>query len=193
MLEESKLGREFWGHAVLTAAHIHNRMPSRSHGDLSPLEHWTGSQPDIGHLRVFGSIAWVHIPNEKRRKLDSKSVRTIFIGYEEDPGSRVYQLYNLETKKLLLSRDVIIDERIGIEVEKGQNIGIGWSPETLEEPVQSSPTCTPEFQCLDPIAVDQGSSSMPPLDNIQDSITVRPQLASTTNATVIPVQASPSY
>ena len=66
ILEDSQIGKEFWGYAVLTAPHIHNRLPSRSHNDKSPLEYWTGKLPKIGHLRVFGSTTWVHIPTEKR-------------------------------------------------------------------------------------------------------------------------------
>ena len=67
ILEDSHLGKEFWGYAVLTAAHSHNRLPSRSHSNISPLEHWTGKQPEIGHLRVFGATACVHVPGEKSR------------------------------------------------------------------------------------------------------------------------------
>ena len=66
ILEYSQLGKEFWGCAVLTAGHVHNRLPSRSHNNISPLEHWTGKLPEIGHLRVFGATPWVHIPTEKR-------------------------------------------------------------------------------------------------------------------------------
>ena len=102
LLEDSKLDKEFWGYAVLTAAHIRNRLPLRSHHDMLPLEHWTGKQPDIGHLRVFESRAWVYILNERRQKLDSLSVNTILAGYEEDAGSRVYCLYDPERKKLIL-------------------------------------------------------------------------------------------
>ena len=32
-------------------------------------------------MRVFGSIAFVHIPKVERRKLDQKSLRYIFGGY----------------------------------------------------------------------------------------------------------------
>ena len=89
ILEEAKLGKEFWGQAVLTSAHIHNHLPSRSHKDMAPLEYWTGKPPGVGHLRVFGSTTWVHIPKEKRQKLDPKSVKCILVGYEESAGSRV--------------------------------------------------------------------------------------------------------
>jgi len=89
MLEDSQLHKEFRGHAVLTAAHIHNHLTSRSNNNTTPLQYWTGKEPGIGHLRVFGSPAWVHIPKEKRRKLDPKSVECIIVGYEEHAGSRV--------------------------------------------------------------------------------------------------------
>jgi len=89
ILEDSKLKHEFWGHAVLTAAHIHNRLPSRSHQDRSPNEHWTGKVPQIRHLLLFGSTTRVHMPSERRPKLDPKSVRCVLVGYEEDAGSRV--------------------------------------------------------------------------------------------------------
>lgn len=82
ILEDAKLDKGFWGYAVLTAAHIHNRLPSRSHDNLTPLEHWTGNAPGIGHLRVFGSTAWAHIPKETRQKLDPKSVKCVLVGYE---------------------------------------------------------------------------------------------------------------
>jgi len=39
MIEEAKLNKGLRGFAVATAAHIHNRLPSRSHHDQSPLEH----------------------------------------------------------------------------------------------------------------------------------------------------------
>jgi len=42
--EDSHLGKGFRGYAVLTAAHIHNRLPSRSHSNISPREHWTSKQ-----------------------------------------------------------------------------------------------------------------------------------------------------
>ena len=81
MLLDARLGNEFWGYAVLAVAHIMNRMPSRNRGGKTPFELWTGATPTIGHLRVFGCIAHVHIPAETRRKLDRKSVPCIFIGY----------------------------------------------------------------------------------------------------------------
>ena len=110
MLLDAGLGNQFWGFAILAAAHIINRMPSRVHAGQSPFEIWTGNKPGIGHLRVFGCPTHVLIPAENRRKLDSKSAQCIFIGYAENQGTRVYKLYQPNTGKTITSRDVVFDE-----------------------------------------------------------------------------------
>jgi hypothetical protein len=40
---------------------------------MTPKEKFIGKKPDVSHLRVFGCIAYVHVPNEKRSKLDPKA------------------------------------------------------------------------------------------------------------------------
>ena len=97
MLADENLGNEFWGYAALATAHIINRMPSRAHEGKSPVEIWGGIKPSIGPLRVFGCPAHVLVPAETRRKIDPKSVRCLFIGYAEDPGTQVYKLYHKKT------------------------------------------------------------------------------------------------
>ena len=110
MIEDSRLTKPFRGYAVTTAAHIHNRLPSRSHEDKSPLEHWTGETPSIGHLRVFGSVTYMHIPGETRKKLDPRSRKCILVGYDESSSRKAYRVYDPEQKRTISSRDVIIDE-----------------------------------------------------------------------------------
>ena len=57
---------------------------------------------------MFGCIAYVHVPNELRTKLDPKVEKCILIGYYlEQKG---YKCYNLVTQKLRVSRDVVFDE-----------------------------------------------------------------------------------
>ena len=112
ILEDSKLDKKFGGQAVLTVAHIHNHVPSRSYNDKGPLEYWTGKPPVVDNLRIFGSTTWVHMPKEKRQKLDLKSVKCILVGYKGDAGSKVYRVYDAEQDRLFCSRDVIIDESL---------------------------------------------------------------------------------
>jgi hypothetical protein len=57
---------------------------------------------------VFGCIAYAHVPDEKRKKLDDKGVKCIFLGISEH--SKAYKLLNPITKKIVISRDVVFKE-----------------------------------------------------------------------------------
>jgi hypothetical protein len=65
---------------VKTAIHILNRVPSKSMSK-TPYELWTGSEPSLNHLHVWGCPAEAKIFNPNIRKLDSKTVSCHFIGY----------------------------------------------------------------------------------------------------------------
>ena len=56
------------------------------------------------HIHVFGSDAFVHISNTKLTKFESKNMKCKFLGYSR--YSKAYQLWNPQTKSLVISRDV---------------------------------------------------------------------------------------
>jgi hypothetical protein len=56
--------------------------PSSMLVDMNPHEVWLGKKPSVSHIKVFGYDAFVHVPKEKRSKLDKKEVKFIFIGYK---------------------------------------------------------------------------------------------------------------
>jgi len=92
MLSGARLGQEFWAEAVDTACYLVNKSPSLALEDKTLQEVWTGKKPSLSHLRVFGCDAYVHVPKEKRTKLDSKFEKFIFIGYKD--GLKGYKLWN---------------------------------------------------------------------------------------------------
>ena len=49
--------------------------------ELTPYEILVGRKPILLHLKVFGSIANVRIPNANQEKFDAKSKKCILIGY----------------------------------------------------------------------------------------------------------------
>lgn len=53
-------------------------------------------------------MAYNHIVDETRIKLDDKSEKLVFVGYDEK--SKGYRLYNPTNKKIVVSRDVKFDE-----------------------------------------------------------------------------------
>uniref|UniRef100_A0A1X7U4Q6 Retroviral polymerase SH3-like domain-containing protein n=1 Tax=Amphimedon queenslandica TaxID=400682 RepID=A0A1X7U4Q6_AMPQE len=47
----------------------------------TPFEALTGEEPSVRHLRVFGCVAYRHVPKDERQKLDYKSQKCMFLGY----------------------------------------------------------------------------------------------------------------
>jgi len=82
MLKSKNMPKEFWAEAAEYAVYILNQCPTRSIRNKTPQEVWTGKKPSVSHLRVFGSIAHAHVQDQKRTKLDDKSAKFIFIGYD---------------------------------------------------------------------------------------------------------------
>ena len=62
----------------------------------------------MAHFRVFGCVAYAHIPDVKRIKLEDKSHKCVFLGVSEE--SKAYRLYDPESKQIITSRDVIFAE-----------------------------------------------------------------------------------
>ena len=109
MLKDKSLGNEFWVEAVHTSIYILNRCPTKAVLNLTPKEVWLGHKPSVSHMKVFGCIAYAHVPKEKRRKLDDKSVKCIFIGYSIE--TRSYRLFDCQEKKVIIRRDFVFDEQ----------------------------------------------------------------------------------
>ncbi len=126
MILAQGLGLEFWGEAVNTAVYIKNRCPTKALDSKTPQEAWSGRKLDVSHLRVFGCKSFAHVPDEKRTKLESKSIPCVFLGYHE--GAKAYRLMCVETKKILKSRDVVF-------IEKSNEIGGVLHPKKVENVV----------------------------------------------------------
>ncbi|KAL4362450.1 hypothetical protein GQ457_04G012430 [Hibiscus cannabinus] len=108
MLMEKNLPKKFWAEAVRTTVYLLNRLLTKAVQDKTPVEAWFGRKPSAKHLRVFGSICYAHIPAQKRSKLDAKADRGIFLGY--DSQAKGYRIFNLDTEKIMISRDVEFNE-----------------------------------------------------------------------------------
>jgi len=61
--------------------YLKNRSPT-SAVTTTPYELWHGVKPNLSNLRIIGSTAYVHVPKEKRTKLDTHSHKGILIDYE---------------------------------------------------------------------------------------------------------------
>ena len=150
MLSQSDLPLSFWGEAVNTAVYIINCCPTKAVAAMTPAEAFTGVKPSVSHFKVFGCDAYVHISDHKRTKFESKTKKCKFLGYSTQ--SKAYRLWDLESKSLVISRDVHFvesqpdDSRISPEF----TVEIPAPPESpiLDEDVSPSGPPSPPTQSL---------------------------------------------
>jgi hypothetical protein len=68
-------------------------------------------------------VSYAHVPKELRRKLDDRSEKCIFLGYNDQ--SKAYKLYNPVTKKVIISRDVEFKEDEAWDGSIDKTISVG--------------------------------------------------------------------
>jgi hypothetical protein len=108
MLNEKNLPNYFWAKAIAIAVYIMNRTPKTTIHGMTPEDKFAGKKPDVSHLRMFSYIAYVHVLDVNRSKLDPKVEKCIFVGYSLE--QKRYRCFNPSIRKLQVSRDVVFDE-----------------------------------------------------------------------------------
>ena len=98
--------------ALKTAIHILNRVPSKS-VPKTPYKLWTGKEPSLNYLRVWGCPAEAKVFNPNKGKLDSKTVSCHFIIYlEKSKGYRFYcpdrHMNLVETRHVVFLEDDMV-------------------------------------------------------------------------------------
>ena len=84
MLKEKHLPNEYWAEATNCVVYILNRCPTKVVMKRVSEEGWSDIKQFFTHMRVFGCVAYAHIPDQLRKKLDSKGEKCIFLGYSEE-------------------------------------------------------------------------------------------------------------
>ena len=164
ILHHADLPLSLWAEAVSTAIYIRNRSPTSCLKEKTPYESWHNEKPNVSHFKVFGCKAFVHVPDQKRKKLDKKSMQCIFVGYPN--GSKGYKLYNPETRKMIRSRDVIFVEN---SFQKTL-LESGKESEELLSDAKDSKSCDVSFK-----NIDDSDEDVDDEDNAQNAEEVQPQ------------------
>ena len=111
MLKHADLPNSYWAEAVSTAVYIRNRgFTNALDKHVTPFERWYGRKPDVSNFRVFGCIAYAHVADSVRQKLDSKAIKVRFLG--DSARSKGYRLFDEKSKMFLVRRDVIFNKQI---------------------------------------------------------------------------------
>ncbi len=100
---------EFWEHALQHAVNLQIRtaLPGR----CTPYELTHGHRPNVFNLRIFGCEALAYIEKDKRKKLQPKVHKTIYLGISDSHGDDIYELFDMKTRKLIYRKNVYFNER----------------------------------------------------------------------------------
>ena len=112
LLFEYNMPKVYWDCAITTAIYLINRMPSKIINFETPLKKLSTfvTIPSILNLppKIFGCVAYVHIPKNQRTKIEPCAMRCVFVGY--GTHQKGYRCYNPTTKRMFLTMDVTFVE-----------------------------------------------------------------------------------
>lgn len=178
MLKSKDMPKEFWAEAVRCAVYLQNRCPHSNLEDLTPQEAWNGQKPTVSHLRVFGSVSYAHVPDQRRKKLEDKSKKLVFIGYDEK--TKGYRLYDPVEKKIIVSRDVEVNEASNWDWRKEKEYEDEEVPTDLAIPMPiispPKPTDPPYRSTSDDEEEEEEGPSQRRYRNLQDIYETTPEI-----------------
>ncbi|KAK9701121.1 hypothetical protein QE152_g30800 [Popillia japonica] len=101
-------------------------------------------------MRIFGSPVMVNIPKQRRKKLDPKAKKMVFVGYSST--TKGYRCLDIATKEVVLSRDVLFMETKS-QILMKQNSTDSQSIEDAHEDAEDSSdeTYVPNREILPPV------------------------------------------
>ena len=91
MMHDQSLPMFLWEEASKTVVYVQNRCPHKILKNITPREAFTGVKPEVGHLRIFCCPVYIHVPKDRRMKLEPSGKKGTFVGYSE--SSKAYRIY----------------------------------------------------------------------------------------------------
>jgi hypothetical protein len=116
MMFDQDLPNSLWAEATSTAVYIQNMCPHAILKDKTPEEVFSVIKPEVGYLRIFGSPVYIHVPKEKRTKMEPSGKKGAFVGYNEN--SKAYRIYVPGQRQIEVSRDVTFNEKVAFKKSK---------------------------------------------------------------------------
>jgi transposase InsO family protein len=103
MLIARELPKFLWPAAVTHAAYLRNRSHTHALQGKTPEESWTGTRPNVSHFKEFGAPVWILKEGENLSKLEPKSEKQIFVGFQDGPKAVKY--YSAKSRQIKTSRN----------------------------------------------------------------------------------------
>ena len=110
LMFHSKLPIQFWGHAILMATYLINILPTQILDWNTPYSKLYGKNPSYSNLKVFGCLCFATNTIPHKKKFEARATMCCFIGYNF--CQKAYKLYDLQEKKIIMSRNMVFYESI---------------------------------------------------------------------------------
>ena len=104
---DDEMKHKFWMEAAATATKLDTIMNEK--GKQSPYQAFYNQSPLFEkHLRTFGEVGIMTLKPGRtiKSKLGDRGIKCLFLGYAANHAGNVYRVLNLETKMVMISRDV---------------------------------------------------------------------------------------
>ncbi|CAG4933546.1 unnamed protein product [Colias eurytheme] len=202
MLYARDVPLELWAEAVQCATYILNRTSSTQTPNTTAFELWNGIKPQVGHVKVFGSTGYVHVPDQLRTKFEKKSKKMMLVGYD----NMNYRMYDMNTNKITISRNVIFDEhyvpstrkniaQISIVDDEVTNMNDSETQEPhADDTLVNSPSTESENSMLSCTSDDPDYEPSRELeDSTIDSINLRPRINRNYEANLVELSLPQTY
>ncbi|KAA0063166.1 Beta-galactosidase [Cucumis melo var. makuwa] len=143
LMLSTSLPSYLWGDAILTAAHLINRMPSRILHLQTPLDCLKESYPSTRlvsevPLRVFGCTTYVHNFGPNQTKFTPRAQACVFVGYPLH--QRGYKCFHPPSRKYFVTMDVTFCEnRLYFPVSHLQEENVSEESNSTFEFVEPTP------------------------------------------------------
>ena len=106
-------------------------MYFRPNSKKTPYELWRGKKLVVKYFRNFGSDFYILRDRENLEKFDVKSEKEFFLGYSST--SRTYRVYNLRTKTVMESSNVVINDEVRSEAHSENTAPVQDKPMEVDD------------------------------------------------------------
>jgi len=144
------------------------------------------SLPDIHSFKVFECLCFASTLLAHRSKLQSRARKSVFLGYKS--GTKGYVLYDLDSREIFLSRNVVFHELILVYTSSNPSPTSNWQ-------YHSSSSQSPVIEVSEPVS----TSPSPPISPTQSTDHIIHSLQPSTTPSSPPLRVSsrtkktPSY
>jgi hypothetical protein len=146
MIHDQDLPMCLWVEVAMAIVYVQKKLSHSALGFKTPEDIFIGKKPEVSHLKIFGCPVFIHIPKEKRNKLEPSRKKGIFVGYCE--VSKAFRIYIPGHCHIEINRDETFDEEATLKKSRRCQLEEVYEEEPVNPRITESMRKFPELQNL---------------------------------------------